>query len=251
MKILSWNVNGLRAAVKNGILDFLKEENPDIILFQEVKADKLNIPEELHHLDYKIYLNSAEKKGYSGTMALTKIDPLNHSNGIGDKSFDSEGRVQLLEFKNFYLINAYFPNSQHGLTRLDYKLDFNKKVLEYMEKLRKEKPVIITGDFNVAHEEIDIARPKDNEHNAGFTVEERNSMTEILNHGYIDTYRYFHKEPNHYSWWSYRFNAREKNIGWRIDYFVVTDGFIDNIKDSLILENIKGSDHAPLELILK
>ncbi len=251
MKILSWNVNGLRAAVKNGIMDFLKDENPDIILFQEVKADKLNIPEELHHLDYKIYLNSAEKKGYSGTMALTKIDPLNHSNGIGDKSFDSEGRVQLLEFKNFYLINAYFPNSQHGLTRLDYKLDFNKKVLEYMEKLRKEKPVIITGDFNVAHEEIDIARPKDNEHNAGFTVEERNSMTEILNHGYIDTYRYFHKEPNHYSWWSYRFNAREKNIGWRIDYFVVTDGFIDNIKDSLILENIKGSDHAPLELILK
>ena len=164
MKILSWNVNGLRAAVKNGIMDFLKDENPDIILFQEVKADKLNIPEELHHLDYKIYLNSAEKKGYSGTMALTKIDPLNHSNGIGDKSFDSEGRVQLLEFKNFYLINAYFPNSQHGLTRLDYKLDFNKKVLEYMEKLRKEKPVIITGDFNVAHEEIDIARPKDNEH---------------------------------------------------------------------------------------
>ncbi len=251
MKILSWNVNGLRAAVKNGILDFLKEENPDIILFQEVKADKLNIPEELHHLDYKIYLNSAEKKGYSGTMALTKIDPLNHSTGIGDKSFDPEGRVQLLEFKNFYLINAYFPNSQHGLTRLDYKLDFNKKVLEYMEKLRKEKPVIITGDFNVAHEEIDIARPKDNEHNAGFTVEERDSMTEILNHGYIDTYRYFHREPNHYSWWSYRFNAREKNIGWRIDYFVVTDGFIDNIKDSLILENIKGSDHAPLELILK
>ncbi len=251
MKILSWNVNGLRAAVKNGIMDFLKDENPDIILFQEVKADKLNIPEELHHLDYKIYLNSAEKKGYSGTMALTKIDPLNHSNGIGDKSFDSEGRVQLLEFKNFYLINAYFPNSQHGLTRLDYKLDFNKKVLEYMEKLRKEKPVIITGDFNVAHEEIDIARPKDNEHNAGFTVEERDSMTEILNHGYIDTYRYFHREPNHYSWWSYRFNAREKNIGWRIDYFVVTDGFIDNIKDSLILENIKGSDHAPLELILK
>lgn len=251
MKILSWNVNGLRAAVKNGIIPFLKKEDPDIILFQEVKVDKLNIPEELHHLNYKIYLNSADKKGYSGTMALSKTDPDEYIEGIGDKTYDSEGRVQLLKYNDFYLINAYFPNSQHGLSRLDFKLDFNRKILDFMEKLRKEKPLIITGDFNVAHEEIDIARPKDNERNAGFTIEERNSMTEMLNKGYIDTYRYFHKEPDHYSWWSYRFNARDKNIGWRIDYFIVTDDFINNVKDSLILENIKGSDHAPLELILK
>ena len=251
MKILSWNVNGLRAAVKNGIIDFLKNEDPDIILFQEVKVDKLTIPEELHHLNYKIYLNSANKKGYSGTMALSKIDVDEYIEGIGDQTYDSEGRVQLLEFKDFYAINAYFPNSQRGLTRLDFKLDFNKKFLEYTEKLRREKPLVITGDFNVAHEEIDIARPKGNEHNAGFTIEERNSMTDILSHGYIDTYRYFHKDPNHYSWWSYRFNAREKNIGWRIDYFVVTGDLINNVKDSVILENIRGSDHAPLELILK
>ncbi len=251
MKILSWNVNGLRAAVKNGIIPFLEKEDPDIILFQEVKVDKLNIPEELHHLNYKIYLNSADKKGYSGTMALSRTDPDEYMEGIGDKTYDSEGRVQLLKYNDFYLINAYFPNSQHGLPRLDFKLDFNKKILDFMEKLRKEKPLIITGDFNVAHEEIDIARPKDNERNAGFTIEERNSMTEMLNRGYIDTYRYFHKEPDHYSWWSYRFNARDKNIGWRIDYFIVTDDFINNVKDSLILENIKGSDHAPLELILK
>jgi exodeoxyribonuclease-3 len=250
MKILSWNVNGLRAAVKNGIVDILKQENPDIILMQEIKVEKTEIPEELHHLGYKIYTNSANKKGYSGTMAMVKTEPKNYSTGIGDKIADSEGRVQTFEYDNFYLINSYFPNAQHGLPRLDYKLQFNNKILEYMDSLKSKKPVIITGDFNVAHEEIDIARPKGNEKNAGFTPEERDSMTNILSHGYIDTYRHFHKEPGHYSWWSYRFNAREKNIGWRIDYFLVSDNFINNVQDSTILENVKGSDHAPLELLL-
>ncbi|SMD30483.1 exodeoxyribonuclease III [Picrophilus oshimae] len=250
MKILSWNVNGIRAAVKNGILNFINEENPEIVLLQEIKSGKNDLPEELHHMGYKIFINPAEKKGYSGTMALSKVEPLDYSSGIGIKDYDSEGRVQILKYDNFYIINTYFPNSQHGLTRLDYKIDFDNKFLEFCEKLRKEKPLIITGDFNVAHEEIDIARPKDNENNAGFTIQERNWMTEFLNHGYIDTYRYFHKEPGHYSWWSYRFNARAKNIGWRIDYFIVTDDFIKNVKDSIILENVKGSDHAPLELLL-
>jgi exodeoxyribonuclease-3 len=251
MKILSWNVNGMRAAVRNGIINTLKNENPDIILMQEVKADKIDIPEEIHHLGYKIYMNSADKKGYSGTMALTKQEPLSYAESIGDKVSDLEGRTQTLEYKDFYLINSYFPNSQHGLPRLDYKIQFNKKILEYTDSLKSMKPVIITGDFNVAHEEIDIARPKGNERNPGFTIEERDSMTDIMSHGYIDTYRHFHKEPGHYSWWSYRFNAREKNIGWRIDYFLVTDNFISSVKDSLILENVTGSDHAPLELLIK
>ncbi|MCL4349093.1 exodeoxyribonuclease III [Ferroplasma acidiphilum] len=251
MKILSWNVNGIRAAVKNGIIKTFENENPDIILLQEVKADKMDIPEELHHAGYKIYVNPADKKGYSGTMVMAKQEPLSYNTGTGENNKDVEGRIQTLEYDNFYLINSYFPNSQHGLTRLDYKIQFNRGILEYMDKLKARKPVIITGDFNVAHEEIDIARPKGNEKNAGFTIEERDSMTEILSHGYIDTYRYFHKEPGHYSWWSYRFNAREKNIGWRIDYFLVSDNFIGKVQDSLILENISGSDHAPLELILK
>ncbi|AGO60990.1 exodeoxyribonuclease III [Ferroplasma acidiphilum] len=251
MKILSWNVNGIRAAVKNGIIKTLENENPDIILLQEAKADKMDIPEELHHTGYKIYVNPADKKGYSGTMAMAKQEPLSYTTGTGENNKDVEGRIQTLEYDNFYLINSYFPNSQHGLTRLDYKIQFNREILEYMDKLKAKKPVIITGDFNVAHEEIDIARPKGNEKNAGFTIEERDSMTEILSHGYVDTYRYFHKEPGHYSWWSYRFNAREKNIGWRIDYFLVSDNFIGKVEDSLILENVTGSDHAPLELILK
>ena len=251
MKIMSWNVNGLRAAIKNGITDVLQSENPDIVLMQEVKVDKINIPEEIHHLGYNIYINSADKKGYSGTMALTKDDPVKYSEGIGNPKFDSEGRTQTLEYENFYLINSYFPNSQHGLPRLDFKLEFNKEILAYMDRLKEKKPVIVTGDFNVAHQEIDIARPKGNEKNPGFTEEERNSMTEILSHGYVDTYRYFHKEPGHYSWWSYRFNAREKNIGWRIDYFVASDNFMDHIEDSRILENVTGSDHAPLELLIK
>jgi len=250
MKILSWNVNGIRAAVKNGIIKVFQEENPDIILMQEVKADKIDIPEELHHAGYKLYINSADKKGYSGTMVMAKQEPLSYTTGAGENNTDVEGRIQTMEYDSFYLINSYFPNSQHGLTRLDYKIQFNKTILEYMDKLKAKKPVIITGDFNVAHEEIDIARPKGNEKNAGFTIEERDSMTEILSHGYVDTYRYFHKEPEHYSWWSYRFNAREKNIGWRIDYFLVSDNFMGKVQDSLILENVTGSDHAPLELLL-
>ncbi len=248
---MSWNVNGLRAAIKNGIIDTIKSENPDIVLMQEVKVDKLNIPEETHHLGYKVYINSADKKGYSGTMVLTTEEPLNYMEGIGNPEFDSEGRVQTLEYNDFYVINSYFPNSQHGLPRLDFKIKFNKEILAYMDRLKEKKPVIITGDFNVAHEEIDIARPRGNERNPGFTDEERNSMTEMLSHGYVDTYRYFHKEPGHYSWWSYRFNAREKNIGWRIDYFVVSEDFIGHVEDSRILESVTGSDHAPLELLIK
>ncbi|KAA8922049.1 MAG: exodeoxyribonuclease III [Thermoplasma sp.] len=243
-RFMSWNVNGLRAAVKNGAVSVLKGNDYFGIALQETKADNTNIPEEMYHLGYYLYNNPAKKKGYSGTMSLVKEKPLGVSYGFESE----EGRILNLEFDKFYFINVYFPNSQHGLTRLDMKLDFDEKFLEYANELRKKKPLIICGDFNVAHEEIDIARPKDNENNAGFTKQERDWMTKFLNSGYIDTYRLFVKDGGHYSWWSYRFNARAKNIGWRIDYFVVSDDVKDRVKGADILENVTGSDHAPVTL---
>lgn len=248
LSLISWNVNGIRAATKNGFLDFLKSESSDIIALQEIKADNLQIPEELHHLGYYLNVYPAEKKGYSGTLVMSKEKPISVAKGIGSESYDAEGRVITLEFDKFYFVNAYFPNSQHGLTRLDFKIDFDRSFMEYCETLRKKKPLVICGDFNVAHTEIDIARPKDNEQNAGFTKEEREWMTEFLSNGYIDTFRKFTSEGGHYSWWSYRFNARQKNIGWRIDYFVTSNELDKNVKNSEILEEVKGSDHAPIKL---
>ncbi|MGC8497796.1 MAG: exodeoxyribonuclease III [Thermoplasmata archaeon] len=250
LKLVSWNLNGLRAAIKNGLFEFIKNINADIISFQEIKVDIADLPLEIYNLGYNVYLNSAVKKGYSGTLVLSRIKPLAIKNGIGNEKFDCEGRVQTLEFDYFYYINSYFPNSQPDLKRLEYKLEFNKIFLGYTENLRKNKPLVIAGDFNVAHTELDIARPKENEHNAGFTKEERAWMSEFLDKGYIDTFRIFNKDGGHYSWWSYRFNARAKNIGWRIDYMIITIELLKHVKNSSILEGVKGSDHAPILLEL-
>lgn len=248
LKLVSWNVNGLRAAAKNGLVNFIKENGADIFAFQEIKADKSQIPADVLSLGYHMFANSAEKKGYSGTMIMTRSEPIDVIDGIGNAEFDSEGRVQTVEYEDFFFLNSYFPNSQRGLERLDFKISFDREFMNYAQKLRKRKPVIICGDFNVAHKEIDIARPKDNENNAGFTKEERQWMTEFLSAGYADTFRKFTSDGGHYSWWSYMFNARAKNIGWRIDYFVVSKEIENMVNSSKILEGVKGSDHAPLEM---
>ncbi|MGC8566738.1 MAG: exodeoxyribonuclease III [Caldisphaera sp.] len=244
MKILTWNVNGLRSLLTKGIPRELTEF--DIIMFQEIKTD--TVPDELKNLGYEIFINPAKRKGYSGTLTMTKIKPIDVIFGIGDEEFDSEGRVIALEFKDYYVINAYFPNAQHGLTRLDYKLSFNSMIEKYLSNINK--PKVICGDFNVAHKEIDIARPKDNVNNPGFTQQERDWMSHFLDLGYIDAFRAFHKETNRYSWWSYRFHAREKNIGWRIDYCVVSKELINRIKDCDIMDKVYGSDHAPVYLVI-
>lgn len=248
--LVSWNVNGLRSAIRKGFLEQLKSLNSYAICLQEIKIDSSLVPMELHDAGYHVYVNSAERKGYSGTMCLLKDEPVSVKSGINDPEFDREGRVQTMELKEFWLVNAYFPNSQRGLTRLKYKLEFNKKFLESMQELRRKKPVVICGDMNVAHEDIDIARPNENRHNAGFTDDERNWMTFFLDKGYIDTFRLFNKDGGNYTWWSYMFNAREKNIGWRIDYFIVSDELRQNVIDSRIISTVQGSDHAPIELML-
>ncbi|HNV12838.1 MAG TPA: exodeoxyribonuclease III [bacterium] len=251
MKIISWNVNGLRAVIKKGFNDFLKKENPDILTIQEIKISqekkdlvKFDFP------NYEEFWHPAEKPGYSGTLILCKknLDIINKKNGLGIEKFDKEGRLQTIETKNFYLINTYFPNSNDLLSRLPYKLEFNNKVLEYLKKLEAKKPIIITGDFNVAHQEIDIARPKANEGKAGFTEEERGWMDKFLQKDFVDSFRYLNKDKVQYSWWSYRAGARSKNVGWRIDYFVVSKKIIKKIKKSYILDKVLGSDHAPIGL---
>ena len=241
MKLAAWNVNGIRSAVKKGLLEFVNSKEYDVILLQEVKSDAVPLGFDESYIQY---LNPSKRKGYAGTLTLTRIKPLSVSYGIGDEKFDSEGRVITMELEPFYVINVYFPNAQHGLTRLDFKLEFDQKFEKYVEGLNK--PVVIGGDFNVAHEEIDIARPKDNVNNAGFTKQERDWMTHFLSLGYIDTFRMFVKEGGHYSWWSYRFNARAKNIGWRVDYFIVSEELRDKVKSAGILEKVMGSDHAPV-----
>ena len=246
LKILSWNVNGFRAVVKKGFFEFLKKEKPDILGLQEIKQIEKPMIEE-----YLVVWNPAKRKGYAGTAVYTLVNPLKITKGIGIKKFDDEGRVITLEFEKFFLINAYFPNAQRGLKRLDFKLEFNNALLNYMEKLREKKPIVLIGDFNVAHKEIDIARPKDNIHNAGFTIEERQWMDKLLSKGYIDTFRMFHpNEKGAYSWWTYRFNARARNIGWRVDYVIVSNELKDKVKDAFILKDVYGSDHAPVGILL-
>ncbi len=247
--LASWNVNGIRACFKNGFLDFLEKYSPDILSLQEIKSTEDMIPMEVRYYEgYEKYWNSARRKGYAGTAILTKIEPKEVKFGIGDEKFDDEGRVITADFGNFYLVNAYFPNSQHGLPRLNFKLEFDEKIHEYLNNLRKEKPVILCGDFNVAHKEIDLANPKQNVKNAGFTPEERAWMDKFLEDGWIDTFRMFTKEGGHYTWWTYRFKARERNIGWRVDYFVVSENLKDKVKKSWILSDVYGSDHAPIGL---
>ncbi len=250
--LMSWNVNGIRAAVRNGFLKFLEKYNPDILALQEIKAREDDIPLEVRYYEgYHKFFNPARRKGYAGTALFTKIEPESVSFGIGDEKFDSEGRVITAEYERFYLVNAYFPNSQHGLTRLDFKIEFDRKIHAYLNELRRSKPVVLCGDFNVAHKEIDLANPKQNEKNAGFTPEERAWMDEFLNDGYVDTFRMFTKEGGHYTWWTYRFNARARNIGWRVDYFVVSKDLVPHVKKSWIMSDVYGSDHAPIAMILE
>ena len=247
MKLVSWNVNGIRAVLTKGFEDFFKNVNADIFCIQETKCQEGQV--ELEFEGYQSFWNSAEKKGYSGTAIFTKIKPLSVKFGIGIEEHDKEGRVITLEFKDFYMVNIYTPNSKRELERLDYRQIWEDEIRKYLLKLNKTKPVIMCGDLNVAHKEIDLKNPKTNTHNAGFTIEERNKMTELLNSGFIDTFRYLYPDKTDcYTWWSYMRKAREKNVGWRIDYFIVSDSIKDKIKEANIYQEIIGSDHCPIGL---
>ncbi len=250
MKLISWNVNGLRACMGKGFLDFLKASDADIVCLQETKMQR----EQADFIigGYEEYWNSAEKKGYSGTAVFTKKPPLSVSYGIGIPEHDTEGRVITAEFPDFFLVNVYTPNSQQELARLPYRMQWEDAFRNYLKTLDQKKPLIVCGDMNVAHEEIDLKNPKTNRKNAGFTDEERQKMTELLSSGFIDTFRLLYPDTEGvYSWWSYRFHAREKNAGWRIDYFLVSDRLKDRVLDSRIDTDVFGSDHCPVELILK
>ena len=250
MKLISWNVNGLRACMNKGFQDFLAASEADIFCVQETKMQKGQA--EFDFSGYEEYWNSAEKKGYAGTAIFTKIKPLSVSYDMGIVEHDQEGRVITAEFDDFYLINVYTPNSQRELARLDYRMQWEDAFRAYVKQLDEKKPVIICGDLNVAHKEIDLKNFKTNHKNAGFTDEERAKMTELLEAGFIDSFRHLYPDKEGiYTWWSYMFKAREKNAGWRIDYFIVSDRIADRISDSLIYTDIMGSDHCPVGLILK
>jgi exodeoxyribonuclease-3 len=253
MLILSWNVNGIRAVGKKGFVDFLNKKKPDILGIQEVKiGDTLREKAEFNFGAYTEYWNSAKRPGYAGTMTLIKDNPtigkrfMKHTTGIGNEEFDSEGRTQVLEFDTFYLMNAYFPNSRDDLSRIPFKQKFNKLIIETAKKMEKKKPVIIMGDFNVAHEEIDIARPKQNEGNKGFTKEERDDFTWMLKKGFVDTFRTFYPDKIQYSWWTPWADARARNVGWRIDYILASKILLPHIKKAYILDDVFGSDHCPI-----
>ncbi len=249
MKLISWNVNGLRACVDKGFLDFFQAVDADIFCVQETKMQPGQLTLELQ--GYHQYWNSAEKKGYSGTAVFCKEEPLAVSYGLGLEEHDREGRVITLEFEAFYLVNVYTPNAQDKLARLDYRLAWEDAFRVYLLALDAQKPVIICGDLNVAHEEIDLKNPKTNRGNAGFSDEERGKLTELLQAGFVDTFRYFYPEVTGiYSWWSYRFQARTKNAGWRIDYFLVSERLTEKLADAAIHTEIMGSDHCPVELKL-
>ncbi len=247
MKLISWNVNGLRACMTKGFNEFFLEEDADIFCIQETKMQEGQA--DLAKDNYYMYMSSAIKKGYSGTLVYTKIKPLSVVYGVNGL-YNDEGRVITLEYDNFYLVNVYVPNSKEGLLRLDYRMEFEDNFRAYLNSLKEKKNVILCGDLNVAHKEIDIKNPKTNLRNPGFTVEERDKFSLLLESGFKDTFRTLYPETVTYSWWSYRFKAREKNAGWRIDYFVVNDSFMEHVKDSKILTQIFGSDHCPVELII-
>lgn len=254
MKLISWNVNGIRACLKKGFLDFVSEHNPDILCIQETKMQEGQATVDLP--GYEQFWNSAEKKGYSGVAIFTKIKPLSVYKGIGIAKHDTEGRVLTLEFKDFYLVGVYTPNSQNELARLPYRRQWNADFLLYVTQLDKKKPVIFCGDLNVAHTEIDLANPQSNKTtktkpgNAGFSNEERADFQTILDSGFIDTFRHFYPDKEkEYSWWSYRMNSRARNVGWRIDYFIVSSSLEERLKDALILQEVMGSDHCPVELV--
>lgn len=246
MKIISWNVNGIRAVLKKGFLDFINDFNPDIICIQETKAHPEQVDLDLDNYKYK-YWNSATKKGYSGTAIFSKIKPISVQNDMNIEKHDDEGRVICMELKNYFLVTVYTPNSKRDLSRLDYRSkEWDRDFLIYLKELEKIKPIIFCGDLNVAHKEIDLKNPKTNKRNAGFTDEERLGFDNYINSGFLDTFRMFNKEPNHYTWWSYMFNSRAKNVGWRIDYFCISEILKKKITKSIILPEIMGSDHAPI-----
>ncbi len=248
MKIISWNVAGLRACHTKGLADFVMAENADIYCFQETKVLPEQVP--MHIEGYEEYLYPAEKKGYSGVMVYTKVQPLHVTYGIGVEEYDNEGRVLTLEFETFYLVACYVPNSKRELERLDSRMAFEDIMRQYLQTLSRQKHVVYCGDLNVAHEEIDIKNPKTNHMSAGFTDDERAKMTELLKAGFVDTFRRLYPQEVKYTWWSYMRNAREKNVGWRLDYFIVDEGFMDAVEDSVIYTDVMGSDHCPVGLIL-
>ncbi|HRY60361.1 MAG TPA: exodeoxyribonuclease III [Patescibacteria group bacterium] len=251
MKIISFNINGINSAIKYGLRDFISLENADIYLFQEVKNSWDTIDDSLRKIPgYETYFYQAAKKGYSGLLAYvkTKNKPIGYKEGIGFRVIDEQARVQTLEFQDYYLVNTYLPHSGRELEKLPFKREVNEKFLEYCESLKKKKPLIIAGDLNVAHKDIDLANPRANMGNAGFTTDERDFFDKFLSHGYIDTFREFVKENGHYTWWSWRTGVRERNIGWRIDYFLVSENISKRVKKSWILKDILGSDHCPIGL---
>lgn len=249
MKLISWNVNGLRACVQKGFLDYFKETDADFFCIQESKLQEGQIDLDLP--GYHQYWNYAQKKGYSGTAVFARREPLHVSYGLGIEEHDKEGRVITLEYENFYLVTCYTPNSQNELARLPYRMQWEDDFLTYLKQLDSKKPVILCGDLNVAHTQIDLKNPKTNRKNAGFSDEERTKMTTLLNSGFTDTFRYFYPDKKGiYSWWSYRFKAREKNAGWRIDYFITSRRLDDKLKGAAIHTEIPGSDHCPIELTI-
>lgn len=250
LKLVSWNVNGLRACLNKGFLDFFRQADSDIFCIQETKLQEGQV--ELDLEGYQQYWNSAVKKGYSGTAVFTRVNPIAVNYGIGQEIHDQEGRVITMELEQFYLVNVYTPNSQRGLARLDYRMEWENAFQGYLQELDASKPVVVCGDLNVAHKEIDIKNPEANRRNAGFTDEERQKMTELLNKGFIDTFRHFYPDKKDaYTWWSYFRNARERNIGWRIDYFLVSERLRDSLAGAEILSHVMGSDHCPITLELE
>ena len=247
-KFVSWNVNGIRAAIKKGFIESFEELNPDIIGLQEIKLSEGQLDLELP--GYYMYWNYAEKKGYSGTAVFTREEPLSVSYGLGIEEHDKEGRVITLEFPDYYFITCYTPNSQRGLARLDYRMEWEEAFLKYINTLNSEKSVVLCGDLNVAHKEIDLKNPESNRRNAGFSDEERDKFTKLLEAGYTDTFRYLYPDKEEYSWWSYFRQARDRNIGWRIDYFVVSKVLEDKIVEASIHQSIMGSDHCPVSVEL-
>jgi len=251
MKIISWNVNGIRAALNKGLAEFLSTENPDILCLQETKAREEQVELPLEFGSYKSYWNSAEKPGYSGTAIFTKETPLACTHGLGIEEHDKEGRVITLEYPDFHLVNVYTVNAQDGLRRLEYRLEWDTTFRSHLNQLATTKPVIFCGDLNVAHNEIDLARPAVNRKSAGFSDEERASFSELLDSGFVDSFRHFHPEKTEaYSWWSYRGGARQRNVGWRLDYFGVSPTLLERLEDASILPHVMGSDHCPVAINL-
>ncbi|KYK29033.1 exodeoxyribonuclease III [Thermoplasmatales archaeon SG8-52-1] len=248
MRLLSWNVNGIRAADKKGLFDWFKNESADILCLQEIKALPEQLPPHLRNPPgYNIYISSAEKKGYSGVATFSKEKPTDVKKGFGIQKFDTEGRILLTDFPSFTLFNIYFPNGKKNQERLDFKLDFYDTFLAYADNLKAQgKNIVVCGDFNTAHNEIDLARPKENEKISGFLPIERAWIDTFIDHGYIDTFRYFNKEPENYSWWDFKTRARERNVGWRIDYFFTNKEFMKHVKKAFILKDVMGSDHCPI-----